>query len=237
VVWIVGAGSGIGRASAVELARSGWVVALSGRRQDALDETAESVQGAGGEPLVLPLDVREGSPAELVDTVLHTWGRLDGLVLAAGTNTPRRTWADQRLEDFHDIVQTNLVGVVRVLHAALPALRSSRGQLVLVSSFAGWTYQPSAGIAYGATKTALGTLARSINSQEAQAGVRACHLCPGDVDTEFLRMRPEVPDEAARAVMLAASDVAAAVGFVLNGPEHVRVDELVISPVSQVPRA
>lgn len=235
VVWVVGAGSGMGRASAVELVRGGWSVVLSGRRQEALDESARLVTDVGGESLVLPLDVRDASAEDVVAAVLHTWGRIDGLVLAAGANSPRRTWADQELQEFDEIVQTNLVGAVRVLEACLPALRTSHGAVVLISSYAGWTYQPSAGIAYGATKTALGTLVKTVNTQEARYGVRACHLCPGDVDTDFLEKRPLVPDEAARAAMLTPSDIAAAVRYVLNNPPHVRVDELVISPLSQVP--
>jgi len=63
--------------------------------------------------------------------------------------------------------------------------------------------------------------------------VRACHLCPGDVDTDFLLQRPNVPDADARSVMLSAQDVARAVQFVLDAPPHVRIDELVISPVAQ----
>lgn len=234
VVWVVGAGSGMGRATAVRLAADGWRVVLSGRRPEALEETAHLVRDAGGEASALPLDVGDdAAAAAATGRAVGTWGRLDGLVVAAGLNSPRRTWADQRMDEFVDIVQTNLVGAARVVDASLPALRESRGGIVVVSSYAGWTYQPSAGIAYGASKTALGTLVRAVNAQEQSSGVRACHLCPGDVDTDFLQMRPNVPDAAARAVMLSPSDVAAAVAFVLNSPPHVRVDELVISPVSQ----
>ena len=64
-------------------------------------------------------------------------------------------------------------------------------------------------------------------------GVRATHLCPGDVDTEFLAMRPVVPDADARAVMLTPDDVARSILHVLDAPPHVRIDELVISPVAQ----
>jgi NADP-dependent 3-hydroxy acid dehydrogenase YdfG len=88
-------------------------------------------------------------------------------------------------------------------------------------------------VAYSASKTALASLCQSLNAQEAASGVRACHLCPGDVDTDFLAQRPEVPGAEARTAMLTAQDVARAVQFVLDSPAHVRVDELVISPVSQ----
>jgi NADP-dependent 3-hydroxy acid dehydrogenase YdfG len=137
------------------------------------------------------------------------------------------------LQEFDDIVETNLSAVVRAVQLALPLLRSSAGTVVVISSYAGWRYSPGAGVAYSASKSALASLCQSLNAQEALSGVRACHLCPGDVDTEFLAQRPEVPGAAARSVMLSPDDVARAAQFVLDAPAHVRIDELVISPVSQ----
>ena len=234
VVWVSGAGSGMGRASAVELARAGRRIALSGRRMQALEETAALVREAGGDALVLPLDVGRDDASAAVDRIVQEWGRIDALVLAAGLNAPNRMWANQDIDEFERIIQTNTVGVARLVDAALPALREAGGVVVVISSYSGWTYSPMAGVAYGASKTALGVLTRSINTQEAGSGVRACHLCPGDVDSDFLALRPNVPDAAARAVMLSPADVARAVMFVVDAPAHVRVDELVISPVSQV---
>ena len=103
----------------------------------------------------------------------------------------------------------------------------------MVSSYAAWRFSPHSGVAYAASKTALMSLCATLNEQEATSGVRACHLCPGDVDSDFLALRPNVPDEDARAEMLTPEDVARAVLFVLQSPPHVRIDELVISPVSQ----
>ncbi len=234
VVWVSGAGSGMGRASAVELARAGRRIALSGRRMQALEETAALVREAGGDALVLPLDVGRDDASAAVDRIVQEWGRIDALVLAAGLNAPNRMWANQDIDEFERIIQTNTVGVARLVDAALPALREAGGVVVVISSYSGWTYSPMAGVANGASKTALGVLTRSINTQEAGSGVRACHLCPGDVDSDFLALRPNVPDAAARAVMLSPADVARAVMFVVDAPAHVRVDELVISPVSQV---
>ena len=232
VVWISGAGSGMGRAAAVAAASAGWRVVLSGRRADALEESARLVQQAGGEALVLPLDVRGDVPAAASIAVEH-WGRLDALVLAAGLNDPQRRWADQSAARFAEIVATNLTGVVNVIDAALPALRQSSGVVVVISSYAGWRFSPGAGVAYSASKSALRSVTATLNAEEAKHGVRATHLCPGDVDTDFLQMRPAVPDEAARAVMPSPENVAQAVQFVLDAPSHVRIDELVISPVSQ----
>lgn len=233
-VWITGAGSGMGRAAAILAGRAGWNVALSGRRAAALEETAAEIEDAGGHAIVVPLDVQDAAAVKsAAATVLGRWQRIDAVVLAAGLNTPKRSWADQVLEEFDAVVATNLTAPAHVIQAALPALRETGGVIVIVSSFSAWTYSPMAGVAYGASKTALSTLSRTINTQEAAFGVRACHLCPGDVDTEFLALRPEVPSAEARERMLDPFDIGRVIQFVLDSPAHVRLDELVVSPVSQ----
>lgn len=234
VVWVTGGGSGMGRAAAVSAAAAGWRVAVSGRRAGALAGTVAQIEAAGGEGLALTGDVRRADDVEAAAASIRSrWGRIDGLVLAAGLNTPRRSWADQELRTFEEIVETNLVAVARVIDAALVDLRTTGGTIVVISSYAGWRFSTGAGVAYSASKTALASVCQTLNAQEADNGVRACHLCPGDVDTDFLQQRPEVPGDAARAVMLSAGDVARAVQFVLDSPAHVRLDELVLSPVSQ----
>jgi NADP-dependent 3-hydroxy acid dehydrogenase YdfG len=234
VLWVTGAGSGMGRAAAVAAA-DGRRVALTGRRPEPLTETAALVERAGGEALVLPLDARDGAAvAEAHDRITATWGGVDDLVLSAGLNTPRRAWANQSIGELEAVIATNLTAVARVVDVVLPDLRSrGGGQVVVVSSYAGWRYSPYAGVAYSASKTALASLCQTLNAQEADHGVRACHLCPGDVDTDFLEHRPVVPGAESRAVMLTADDIGRAVLFVLESPAHVRIDELVISPLSQ----
>ena len=234
VLWVTGGGSGMGAASAVAAARDGWTVVLSGRRADRLEQVAETIRAAGGTADVVPLDASDADAvAGARDAVLDRRARLDGLVLAAGLNAPRRRWDDQSLPEFRSIVDTNLTAVAAVVDAALPALRVSGGVVVVVSSYAGWSFQPGAGVAYSASKTALGSIVRSLNQQEAAHGVRATHLCPGDVATDFLDQRPSVPDAAARQVMLQPEDIARTVSFVLESPRYMRIDELVLSPVSQ----
>ena len=234
VLWTTGGGSGMGAASAIATARDGWTIVLSGRRPDRLEQVADTVRAAGGSAEVLPLDVTDADAVTAArDRVLERHGRIDGLVLAAGLNTPARRWADQSLADVRAVLDTNTTAVVTVVDAALPALRASGGVVVVVSSYAGWSFQPGAGVAYSASKTALGSIVRTLNQQEAEHGVRATHLCPGDVATDFLDQRPEVPDAAARQRMLQPEDVGRTVAFVLGAPGHVRIDELVLSPVSQ----
>lgn len=231
-VWVTGAGSGMGRATALAAARSGWKVGLSGRRAEALEAVAAEIAALDGEPLVVPLDVTDrdavGAGAERIDAEL---GPIDAVVLSSGLNTPRRSWRDQDLDEFAAITATNLLGPVTVVDAVLPGMRDrGRGTVVFISSYSGWRFSPDAGAAYSASKTALGPLAETVNAQQNRHGIRACHLCPGDVDSDFLGLRPVVPDTGERAVMLTPADVARTVLFVLESPPHVVINELVVSP-------
>ena len=232
-LWVTGAGSGMGRAAAVAAA-PGRRVALSGRRPEPLTETAELVEGAGGEALVLPVDARD--PAAVTQAharIESAWGGVDDLVLSAGLNSPRRTWADQSMTEVEDVIATNLTAVARAVDIVLPDLRRRGGQVVVVSSYSAWRFTPYAGVAYSASKSALAALCQTLNAQEAGHGIRACHLCPGDVDSDFLLLRPVVPGPESRVGMLTPEDVGRAVLFVLDSPPHVRIDELVISPLTQ----
>jgi len=235
VLWVTGAGSGIGRAVAVRAAAGGSRVVLSGRRAEALHETGGLVAAAGGESLAVPVDATDAAAVRAAhESVIAAWGGVDALVLAAGLNTPQRYWRDQSIEEFEAILATNLTAVARLVDVVLPGMRAAgSGHVVIVSSYAGWRFTPHAGVAYSASKSALAALCQSLNQQEAGNGIRSCHLCPGDVDTDFLRMRPQVPDEVARRTMLSPDDVASAVLYVLGTPAHLRIDELVISPLSQ----
>lgn len=139
VTWVTGAGSGMGRAAALAIA-SGSRVALSGRRLAALEESAALVRAAGGQALPIRLDVNDANAiAQAHDLILLKWGVIRRLVLAAGLNAARRTWANQDPEEFESIVSTNLLGVVRMIQAVLPEMRRAHdGVIVIISSYAGW---------------------------------------------------------------------------------------------------
>ena len=234
-LWVTGAGSGLGRAVAVSAAAGGARVALTGRRAEALARTAELVRAAGGEALELVGDATR--PEELqqaYDTLTGTWGPPTDLVLAAGLNHPKRFWRDQAMSDFRAIVETNLTAAAATVDLALPDLRRAGGGVVVfLSSVSGWQFFPGAGVAYSASKTALASLSAHLNDQENPHGIRACVVCPGDIDTDFLDMRPVVPGSDDRALMLTPEDVARTVQFVLDSPPHVCVNELVVTPTKK----
>lgn len=231
-LWITGAGSGMGRAAALAAAQYGGPIALSGRRPEVLEEVAREVRELGGTALPVPLDVTDREAVRAAAArIAQELGPIEALVLSAGMNAPRRYWRDQDLEEFAAITDTNLLGPVSVIDAVLPGMRErGAGTIVLISSYSAWRFSPDAGAAYSASKTALGPLVATLNAQENRHGIRVCHLCPGDVDSDFLDRRPTVPGARERAVMLSPEDVGRAVAFVLTSPPHVVIDELVISP-------
>lgn len=234
-VWITGAGSGVGRAVALHAAAAGSRVVLTGRRAPALAEVAELVEHAGGE--ALPLECDTTQPEALhhaYQTLIERWGAPTDLVLSAGLNHPKRYWRDQSMTDFRAIVDTNLTASAAVVDLALPDLRRQGGGVVVfISSVSGWQFAPDAGVAYSASKSALASLTVHLNAQENQNGIRACNVCPGDIDTDFLSLRPRVPGSSDRAQMLSPDDVARTVQFVLDSPPHVCINELVVIPTKK----
>jgi NADP-dependent 3-hydroxy acid dehydrogenase YdfG len=234
-VWITGAGSGVGRAVAVTAAAAGSRVVLTGRRAAALTETAGLVEGVGGQALQLECDTTR--PEELdraYATLTDRWGAPTDVVLSAGLNNPKRYWRDQSMTDFRAIVDTNLTAAAAVVDVVLPDLRRlGGGVVVFISSVSGWQFSPDAGVAYSASKSALASLTAHLNAQENRNGIRACNVCPGDIDTDFLSLRPVVPGSSDREQMLSPDDVARTVQFVLDSPPHVCVNELVVIPTKK----
>jgi NADP-dependent 3-hydroxy acid dehydrogenase YdfG len=238
VAWVVGGGSGIGAGAAHALAAAGHTVIVSGRRQSELHEVAVGFDGSsGGRIIALPVDVSAvdgaGGLAAAAAQIAADYGPVATLVYSAGTNVPDRYWGDTSPEDFARVLDVNLTGAMRAIHAVLPGMRARRGGLVvLVSSWAAWRFAPTAGAAYSASKTGLGVLTETVNVQERDHGIRATHLCPGEVRTEILKTRPIVPTETEQALMLSPADIGDAVRYLAALPARVCVNELVITPTS-----
>ncbi|MFJ7996249.1 SDR family oxidoreductase [Streptomyces sp. NPDC096310] len=232
--WVVGGSSGIGRATAARLARDGYEVVVSGRRAELLDAVVRDITADGGRARAVPVDVTD--TASLTAAYARITAELDGplelLVCSAGTNVRNRWWSDLTAADFDRVVDTNLHSVTRCALTVLPGFRRAGfGQIVVVSSWAGWQYMSAAGAAYSAGKTALGALVQTLNDQEGRSGVRATHLCPGEVATDILRTRPVPPPEEELARMLDPDDVAEAIGWLAGLRAKVCVNELVLTPV------
>ena len=232
VAVVTGAGSGVGRATALLLLEAGWDVALIGRREAALRETAEQAAAAGERALAVPCDIGDQAAVErMAAQVFARFGRVDALVNSAGTNIPARSLAELSAENYRRLIDTNLNGAYYCVQAFLPAMREQRsGTIVNVISEAGLRANAKAGVAYVVSKFGMTGLTQSINAEERPNGIRACAIFPGDINTPILDLRPSPPPPEARQRMLQAEDVAQCVLLAISLPPRAVIEELLIKP-------
>jgi short-subunit dehydrogenase len=188
VVLITGASSGIGEELAGQLAQHGALLTLAARRSDVLARLAERLASPGGSrPLVIECDVtRDGDVERAVSETVRQRGRLDIVFANAGFGVAG-PFAKLSLADYRRQFETNVFGVLRTLHAALPEVTRSRGQLVITGSVAGWVAAPGVS-AYAMSKFALRALANSITPELAQQGVAVTLLSPGFIESNIRRV-------------------------------------------------
>ena len=228
---VTGAGSGVGKAVALRFAAEGWQVALVGRRAGPLAETAANTQTENGRLAVFPCDVSApDAVASLGIDVLARFGAVDVLVNAAGINVTRRSFEALSLDDWHAVLATNLHGAYYCVRAFLPAMRARRtGTIININSDVGKVARDLAGPAYVSSKFGLMGLTQQINAEERSNGVRACSICPRDINTPLLDKRPQPPSAEARARMLQPEDLADCVWLVATLPSRAVVDEISLS--------
>jgi len=229
---VTGAGSGVGQALALALAKQGWRVAIIGRRPETLDETIRLAGEQGKNLAAFACDIgKSAAVAEVAGKILGQLGSVEVLVNAAGTNAPKRALEVLSLEDYHAMMDANLNGAYYCVQAFLPRMRANRsGTIINIVSEAGKQASPKAGPAYVMSKFGMAGLTQSINAEERGNGVRACSIFPGDIDTPLLEKRPNPPPAEARARMLKAEDVADCALLVIGLPARALVEEIVIRP-------
>ena len=229
---ISGAGSGVGRAVALRLMADGWNVALLGRRRDALEQTARlGVDCAGGARAIACDVARADEVRDAVAQIVRQFGTVHALVNSAGTNVPRRSLEVLTVEDFDAVVAVNLHGAFYCVRELLPTMRrQGEGTIVNVVSDAGLIANAKAGPAYVASKFGMNGLTQSINAEERQHGIRACAVCPGDINTPILDKRPVPPPPEAREKMLQPEDVAECVMLAIDLPQRAVVEQILVRP-------
>ncbi|WFE29162.1 SDR family NAD(P)-dependent oxidoreductase [Solwaraspora sp. WMMD791] len=188
VVVVTGASSGIGRATARQLADAGATLVLLARREDALQTLATRCRGKGVEVLVMPIDVTDAEAvAEAARQAVARFGRIDAWVNNAGVNlygpveeSPAQLW--------HQVVQTNLFGTYHGVRAVLPWFREQgHGILINMSSVHGWRPAPQQS-AYAASKHAIRALSDCTRQEVRDVpGIAVCTVLPGPVDTPMFR--------------------------------------------------
>jgi NADP-dependent 3-hydroxy acid dehydrogenase YdfG len=232
IAWITGAGSGIGEAAAVALAREGATVVLTGRRREALEKVAAAIKAAGGTALVEPGDLALAETApRIAASIAKHFGRLDILVNNAGLNVARRAWAELTAAGADEVMGANLHAAFYCVIAALPMMRAQKdGVLIHTASFAGRFVSPLSGPAYSAAKHAVVAMSHSLNMEECVNGIRSTVICPGEVATPILDRRPVPVSAEERARMLQAEDCADLIRYVATLPPHVCLNEVLITP-------
>jgi short-subunit dehydrogenase len=208
VAIVTGASAGIGRATALALAKEGACVALIARRETALLELAKEIEKWGGKALVSPIDVTKGAQVEsMVQQVLAHWGRVDILVSNAGEYI-RVPIAQLAPADLQRSLNVNYFGGVHCIRAVLPhMLAQKKGQIVAVTSMAGKIGIPP-DAPYVSAKFALTGFLEVLRQEVHGQGIAVTNVMPGRVDTgmidnlKFSRVSPKIsPDSVARAIL------------------------------------
>ena len=221
VFLITGASSGIGAATARHAAREGYRLVLAARSEDRIAALAHEL--GEDRALAVRCDVTEWEDQQhMVSEALAAFGQLDVVFANAGFGAPRG-FLESDVEHWRAMVLTNVYGAALTIRATLPAVRETRGHVLLTGSVAGRRALP--GSLYSATKWAVTAMGESLRQEVDGTGIRVTLIEPGMVDTPFFDNRPQGA--------LEADDIARAVMFAVGQPPHVDVNEILIRPTSQ----
>ncbi len=223
VAVVTGAGRGIGRAIAIELADCGIRVALAARTRTELEETASSIRGAA----VIPTDIRKrGDVERLLDGAAERLGPVDILVNSAGIGIfgPLRESAD---EDYDALLDTNLRGIFFACRYVLPGMiERNRGHIINIASIAGKVGSANRTL-YCASKFGVVGFSQALAEEVREDGIRVSVICPGSTNTVF---SPENKEGKSRERMLQPADVAGAVRMIVASEPNSFISEVVMRP-------
>jgi NADP-dependent 3-hydroxy acid dehydrogenase YdfG len=241
---VTGASSGIGEATALKLAELGSTVAILARRGDRLEQLAKQIEGHGTKALVIEADVSHVKQAhDAVERTVSELGRLDTLVNNAGVMLLGPV-EGAPLEEWQNMVNVNVSGLLYCAHAALPhLLRAAEdgprqvADMVNISSVAGRVARLGSGV-YNLTKHGVGAFSESLRQEVTQRHVRVALVEPGAVSTELSsHNRPEIREQISKRFgeveRLEAPDIADAIAYIVTRPRHTAINELLIRPTEQ----
>ena len=234
VVWMTGAGTGIGRAGALMFAEEGAAVVLMGRRREKLEEVAAAIAAKRGKAVVAPLDVGDrGAVDRTAQRLVAELGRVDVLVNNAGLNI---AGAGRRLEnltpeDWDMVLRVNLTGQYNMFHAVFEPMRAQKeGLIINVISTAAKNPSGVSGMAYQSAKFGMMGFGVSLNKEAWKFGIRACNIFPDETNTDIMLKRPVKysPEDLAR--ILQPEDLAQAMKFVAALHPRASVHDLTLYP-------
>ena len=231
---VTGASSGFGEATARSLAAAGFQLVVGARRMDRLTALASEIGGRAHQ-----LDVTDpASISRFVEAIGTEFGKVEILVNNAGLAAGFEPIAEGHEEDWVQMMETNVLGLLRMTRSCLPLLRKAeRAHIVNIGSVAGFEVYPG-GVGYTASKHAVRAISGTLRLELLGEPIRVSEIAPGLAETEFSLVRYKGDAERAAAPYrglqpLVASDVADCVLWVVTRPAHVNVDELVVRPIAQ----
>jgi NADP-dependent 3-hydroxy acid dehydrogenase YdfG len=239
-VWITGASSGIGEATARRLASEGVSLVLSARREERLTLLADELRLLGVVVSVEPVDVSDRAGMAAVGEKLTATGGIDILINNAGT-MPISPILAGRVDEWEQMIDVNIKGVLYAIHAVYPGMTTRKsGHIVNISSIAARQTYPSAGV-YAGTKHAVRAISDTLRKEAIRYGVRVTDIQPGAVATELPdSIQHEKIRDAVKANMYAEGseilkpeDIANAIFYAITQPDYIDVSELHIRPVIQ----
>jgi NADP-dependent 3-hydroxy acid dehydrogenase YdfG len=244
VALITGASSGIGEATARELAARGATVAIAARRKDRLDALAEEITQTGGTALPIEADVTDQEQVRaMVKETVDGFGRLDTVINNAGVMLLGPI-EDAPPEEWDRMIDLNLKGLLYVAHTALPHLLQAAEQeprhvadLVNISSVAGRVARRNAGV-YNLTKFGVGAFSEALRQEVTGRHVRVSLVEPGAVDTELpdhirAEIREQMMGRMTEIERLESEDIADAIAYIVSRPRRTAINELLIRPTEQ----
>ncbi len=236
IVFVTGASSGIGEGCARAFVTAGARVILAARRIERLKILSRTLKS---ESYVLELDVRDSAAVEKAIAGLPAgWTDIEILVNNAGLSRGLDKFHEARLEDWEEMIDTNVKGLLYVSRAIIPGMvKRGRGHVINIGSIAGHEVYPGGNV-YCATKHAVDALTKGMRLDLVATPVKVSTVDPGLVQTEFSEVRFRGDKERAGAVYegfkpLTGDDIADAVVWVASRPEHVQIAEVIIFPSAQ----
>jgi NADP-dependent 3-hydroxy acid dehydrogenase YdfG len=239
VAIVTGASSGIGYATSLKLSEVGVRVVAGARRSDRLQDLEKQIIKNNGEILIQKLDVTSKSDCDsLASAAVNKWGKIDVLINNAGM-MPLSYFRNGKVEEWEQMVDVNIKGVLYCTSAVVPyMLRQKSGHIINVSSVAGRIVF-AGGSVYCATKHAITAFSEGLRKElSPKDNIRVSCIEPGAVSTELLE---SITDDSMNGFIqatkemetLRSEDIANAISYVIQAPDHVNVNEVLIRPTAQ----
>jgi 3-hydroxy acid dehydrogenase/malonic semialdehyde reductase len=240
IALITGATSGFGKAIAIKFASAGHDVIITGRRKELLQQVKSEIESAYAvKALTLHFDVRDKKAVnEHLSNIPAEWKKLNIVVNNAGLAAGKDYFDEASMDDWEQMIDTNVKGLLYVSRAALPYLiDNGGGHIVNIGSIAGKQVYEKGNV-YCATKHSVDAISHSMRIDLLRHKIKVTAIHPGMAETEFSLVRFKGNEEAAKAVYagvtpLSADDIADAVYYCTSLPAHVCINDMVIMPTAQ----